>query len=138
MKKFKRNRDAVSSFGLSKGISLPINALIVIAIAVVALVTLGALFFSSSFSSISSTDTQRVFGLGCARYCKSDLYSTFQGAYEASKNDQQFVAACQKLGYGDQQHVNRCLQACVSCNLIVTETDLNQGYDNLVAQTTRG
>ena len=121
----------------NKGMSMPVNVIIVVAIAVMALVALGSFFFLASSGSISDTDAQRVFGLGCAQYCKSDLYQTFQGAYTASQRDKQFVAACTKLGYGDKDHVNRCLQACVNCNLIVTENDLNQGYDNIVAETTR-
>ncbi len=115
--------------------SLPVNALIVIAIAVVALVALGAFFFSASFDGISDAEAQRIFGLGCARYCKSDLYATFQNAYDASRNDPSFIAACTKLGYGPP--ISKCFEACYNCNLIITEDDLNQNYDTIVARTTR-
>lgn len=138
--KIKRTRGIPESsyaYG-KKGISLPMNVLIVVAIAVVAVVAIGAFFFSASFGTISDTEAQRVFGTGCVRYCHSDLYSTFKGAYDASRSDSQFVAACVKLGYGDSQHVNRCLEGCTNCNLIVTQDDINQGLDNLNALTTRG
>ena len=121
-----------------KGISLPINIIIIVAIAVIALVSLGAFFFSASSGGISQTDAQRIFGTGCARYCQTDLYSTFKNAYDASRNDPQFVAACNSLGYGDQQHVNRCLEACTNCNLLVTETDQIQGQDKILIQINRG
>ena len=121
-----------------KGVSMPTNLIIVIAIAVVVVVALGTFFFSASFGGISSADAQRSFANGCARYCKSDLHSTLEGAYTASQRDSQFVAACTKLGYGDQQHVNRCLESCSNCNLQVKQTDINQGMDNLILLTTRG
>lgn len=125
-----------------KGISLPINVMIVVAIAVVAIVAIGAFFFSASFGTISDTEAQRVFSTGCARYCQSDLYSTFKGAYDASRSDPQFVAACTRLGYGDNLHVNRCLEACSNCNLDVTREEQERitinNIDNLDALTTRG
>ena len=121
-----------------KGVSMPINLIVVIAIAVVVIVALGAFFFSASIGGISDAEAQRLFANGCTRYCQSDLHSTFQGAYTASQRDTQFVAACTKLKYGDQQHVNRCLESCSNCNLIITQNDINQGLDNLNTLTTRG
>ena len=120
-----------------KGFSLPLNAIIVIAIAAIALAVLGSIFISSSFGGISQADAQRLFAGGCARYCKPDLYQTFAAAYSASQNDPDFLKACTKLGYGDAQHANRCLERCGNCNINVTESDLNRGLDNLNSLTTR-
>lgn len=135
--KIRRGRGTISrTFTGIKGMSLPVNALIIIAIAVMALVALGAFFFSVSSGGISDTEAQRLFAVGCARYCKSELYATFQNAYDASKNDQPFIAACTKLGYAPP--ISKCFEACFNCNLIVTGNDLNQNYDTIVARTTRG
>ena len=122
---------------MTKGISLPLNAIIVIAIAVVALAVVGTVFLSSSSGSISQVDAQRIFATGCTRYCKPDLYQTFAAAYSASRNDLDFVKACTKLGYGDEQHVSHCLKGCSNCNINVTQNDLNRGLDNLQLITTR-
>jgi hypothetical protein len=114
------------------------NLIIILAIGVTVLVALGAFFFSASFGGISEADAQRLFAVGCARYCQSDIYLTFSNAYTASRNDPQFVAACTRLGHGDQQHVNRCLESCGNCNLDISEGDVSQQLDTLNALTTRG
>ena len=118
-----------------KGISLPLNAIIIIAIALIALAVLGSIFLSSSFGGISQTESQRVFSSGCTRYCKPSLYQTFAAAYSASQNDPDFMKACTALGYGPP--VNKCLERCGNCNLNVTQNDLNRGMDNLNELTTR-
>lgn len=121
-----------------KGVSLSLNAIIVIAMGVVALVSIGFFLLSGSLGQISEAEAQRLFAGGCARYCQPDLYQTFRNAYLASQNDPQFVTACKRLKYGDEQHVNRCLERCSNCNLDVNENDINRGYDNLIALTERG
>lgn len=120
-----------------KGLSLSLNAVIIVAIAMLALTSLGWLLLSGSFGQMSEADAQRVFSTGCARYCEPNLYQTFKNAYLASKNDKDFVAACKRLKYGDEQYVNRCFERCANCNLDVTEEDINRGYDNLIALTER-
>ena len=117
-----------------KGVSMSVNIIIIIAVAVLVIASMAAFFLSSSFGGITEAEAQRVFAGGCARYCQPDLYQTFKNAYDASKNDPSFVAACTRLGYGP---INRCLDMCANCNLEVTENDLNQGLGNLDGQTTR-
>ncbi len=118
-----------------KGLALSMNVMIVIAIGVLALASLAAVFFTSSFGQISETEARRVFSSGCARYCQPDLYETFKNAYAASKNDPGFLNACERLGYSDRDHVNRCFDKCANCNLDVNIEDINRGYDELVALT---
>ncbi len=115
-----------------KGLSMSLNLIVIIAIAVLALVSLTAVFFSGSFGQISEAEAQRLFASGCARYCEPDFYGTFRNAYLASQNDPDFVRACERLQYGTKDRVNRCLDRCGNCFLNVTESDIERGYENLL------
>lgn len=124
-----------------KGQELPMNMIVVVAIAVVALLALGAFLFSGSLSNFNAAEAQRVFATGCTQYCSSDLYGTLQNAYQASQNNPDFVKACVNLGYiksTETMYMNRCLDKCGNCNLDVGTTDTAAGFDSLVAKTTRG
>jgi len=120
-----------------KGLAISLNVVIVVAIGLLTLASLSMFFFTGSFGQISEADAQRLFSSGCARYCQPDLYQTFRNAYTASQNDPDFVAACERLNYGDRDHVNRCFERCANCNLDVNENDINAEYDNLLALTER-
>lgn len=111
---------------------MSLNLIVILAIAILALASLTAFFFSGSFGQISDAEAQRLFAGGCARYCQPDLYQTFKNAYIASKNDADFVKACERLQYGTKDHVNRCLDRCGNCFLNVTKSDIDSGYDNLL------
>jgi len=121
-----------------RGLALSLNMIIIVAIAVLTLASISIFFFSGSFGQISEAEAQRLFSSGCARYCQPDLYETFRNAYTASQNDHDFVSACERLGYGDGAHVNRCFERCSNCFLEVNQDDINRGYDNLIALTERG
>ena len=121
-----------------KSVSMSVNIIIIIAVAVLVIASMAAFFLSSSFGGITEAEAQRVFAGGCARYCQPDLYETFRNAYTASQNDHDFVSACERLGYGDGAHVNRCFERCSNCFLEVNQDDINRGYDNLIALTERG
>ena len=120
-----------------KGISLPMNAIIIVAIAALVLVAFGAFFITNTGGTMSDADAQRVFAGGCVQYCKPDLYQTFLSAYDAAQNDYNFIIACKKLGYGDSQHVNSCLERCSNCNLNVTRSDIHRPLDNANILSTR-
>ena len=116
-----------------KGISLPTNMIIVVVIAALVLVALGAFFITTSGSSMSDAEAQRIFANGCVQYCKPGLYDTFTAAFRASQNDPNFIKACTRLGYGDGQNANRCLEKCPGCNVILdkNERDANGGMDRI-------
>ncbi len=121
-----------------KGLEIPLNMIIVIAIALIVIASVSVFFMSSSFQTVSSTDAQRVFANGCTRYCTSSLYDTFRNAYEASQNDQEFIKACVSLGYMSGTMVNQCLEKCTNCNMDVTTDDIESGLDYAGALTDRG
>ncbi|HLD38909.1 MAG TPA: hypothetical protein VJB05_01190 [archaeon] len=113
-----------------KGISLPTNMIIIVAIAALVLVAFGAFFLTSTGGGISDADAQRIFAGGCLQYCKPELYSTFQNGYLTSQNDPDFIKACVKLGYSDIW--NRCLQNCPGCNVnIDSNRDPGSGMDRI-------
>lgn len=118
-----------------KGLAISLNVVIVLAITILVLASISAFFFTSSFGQISEAEAQRIFSSGCVRYCEPDLYKTFTNAYMASRNDPSFVMACERLGYGDASHVNRCLERCSNCNLNINEQDIGQQHDQLLALT---
>lgn len=122
---------------MTKGFSLSLNAVILIAIAVLVLAALSVFFVTSSLGGLSETEAQRLFAVGCTRYCEADLYGTFRNAYLAAQNDAGFIAACKRLGHGDQQYPNRCLERCTNCFTTVEEEDLRTGLDNINAITGR-
>lgn len=117
---------------MKKGLAMSLNLIVIIAIAVLVLVSLTAVFFSGSFGQISEAEAQRIFSVGCSKYCEPDFYGTFRNAYLASQNDADFVRACERLQYGTKDHVNRCLDRCGNCFLNVTESDIERGYDDLL------
>ncbi|MFA4819471.1 MAG: hypothetical protein WC613_00765 [Candidatus Aenigmatarchaeota archaeon] len=116
-----------------KGISLPMNMIIVVTIAALVLVAFGAFFITTTGGGVSDAEAQRIFAGGCVQYCKPGLYETFTAAYTASQNDPNFIKACTKLGYGDGQNANRCLEKCPGCNVIVDQNDrdANIGMDRI-------
>lgn len=123
---------------MKKGLAVSLNVVIIVAIGLLALVSISLFVFSGSLGQISDAEAQRLFSAGCARYCQPDLHETLRNAYVASQNDPNFVKACEKLRYGDAAHVNRCLERCSNCNLDVNDNDINGGFDNLLALTERG
>jgi hypothetical protein len=116
------------------------NMIVVVGIAVLAVAALGAFLLSGSLSNISTADAQRIFSSGCTWYCSSDLYGTLKNAYDASKNDKDFVSACLRLGFlsSSEQNMEQCFKNCGNCNLDIGRTDTVSGIDNMVAKTTRG
>ena len=125
-------RPSFAKKGLVKGLSMPLNLIVVIAIAVLALASLTAVFFSGSAGQISDAEAQRIFASGCSRYCIPDFYGTYRNAYVASQNDPDFIRACERLQYGAKEHLNRCFDRCGNCFLNVTESDLERGYEDLL------
>lgn len=112
---------------------MSLNLVVIIAVAVLVLAALAAFFLTSSFGQISETEAQRLFAVGCTRYCEADLYGTFRNAYLSAQNDAGFIAACKRLGHGDQQWPNRCLGNCTNCYTKIEEGDLRTGLDNINA-----
>jgi len=54
----------------NKGLSLPINTIVIIAIAVLVLVVVSSFFLQSSGEQMSQIDALKVFSSGCEHYCK--------------------------------------------------------------------
>ncbi len=118
-----------------KGISMPMNMMVIVAIAVLAVVAVGAFFMLSSGGTISDTQAYTTFSNGCSQYCKPTLYETFKSLQSEAKNNPAFASACIKLGYvqeGEENLEARCLLRCVGCNLDVDEEDLRGNLDELI------
>lgn len=93
---------------MQKGLELPLNAIIVIAIAVLVLVALFTFFGSQFFSGSGQVDIQKVFGAGCTAL-------RFSYACEHSKVNEVTIDgtslgyACSQKGFVDTV---QCAKAC--------------------------
>ncbi len=120
---------------IMKGLAMPMNMIVIIAIAVLAVVAVGAFFMLSSGGTISDTQSYTVFSNGCTQYCKPTLYETFKALNTASETNPAFAKACVNLGYVQQGEVNleaRCLKRCLGCSMDVSEEELRGNLDELV------
>lgn len=117
-----------------KGLSLPINMLVVIIIIVLVLVTVIAMFIGTSGQNINTTDANKVFAQGCQTYCSSaSLDETYLSSYEIAQNDREFLNACISLGYGTEEYPIKCLDTC-GCDTSVTREDINRRLQQLITK----
>jgi hypothetical protein len=117
-----------------KGISMPINAVIIIALAAIVLLVIGSFFLSGTGPSMTKIKAREVFENGCPKYACS-LDTTVETTF-----DQKFIDACKTL-YGieptvDEKRDNKvpveCLWYC-SCGLEADKCALNCEICNLGA-----
>jgi len=112
-----------------KGISLPINLIIVIVIAVFVLVYLSTFFLGLTGSQMSRAQAEEIYNIGCHQSCGATVDSYLEGyniAYATDERYNQFRDACITLGYIQQtsnepqelaRGVLTCLQTCGNCYL---------------------
>ncbi|MEM7819735.1 MAG: hypothetical protein QXD48_02815 [Candidatus Aenigmatarchaeota archaeon] len=123
---------------MNRGITLPTNMIIIIILAVLVLIVLSAYFISTSGTSMSTADANRIFSKGCLRYCKSDVEKNYVNAYYIPETDKEFMAACERLGYGNREYPNRCLEKCGHvCDMQATDSDVNNRFDQIVSNLKR-
>jgi hypothetical protein len=109
-----------------KGISLPINVIIVVAVAALVFAVIGFFFLTSTGGQISRTDAQAIFNDGCLTLCNdpcesSGILSRF-GKGKRTELHTKFIKACVALGYApnetmDMYDADACLAACGSCTV---------------------
>ena len=126
-----------------KGIQIATNMIVVIAIAVIAIVTLGIFFTSNSLRTVSDINNQQVFSGACVQYCKSGTYETYLALYDAMQDDAEFVQACvnMKLIPEGSISLQNCLKECPNCNIEWQNFDTMVGdrnNDRLAAIINRG
>ncbi|MBI5332748.1 MAG: hypothetical protein HZB65_04190 [Candidatus Aenigmarchaeota archaeon] len=100
-----------------KGISLPIEMMVIIAIAVLVLVVIGA-FFIGGAGKLSTVDDLTAFGQGCQQWRATGCSGTVDGSGIIVKNyrptgessDQSLKLACERLSKLDS--ANSCKKAC--------------------------
>ena len=92
---------------------LPLNTIVIIAIAAVVLISVFGIFGSQFFSSSKSTDTQRLFARGCNALqntysCDSTKIS------DITLDNTKFNSVCSRSGYTEEQCAKAC--GCVQSN----------------------
>ena len=117
-----------------KGLELPMNMIVIIIISALVLVVLVSYFLSVSGTSMSDAQANAAFSSGCLKYCKTDVDKNYISAYDLSNTDTDFVNACEKLGYGNKEFPNRCLEKCPAslCDMDATAQDVTDRHDQLV------
>lgn len=114
----KEKSDGVSM----KGIALPVQTIVIMALAVIVLVGVGAFFATQSTSGISRADAARIFSTGCQTLC-ADTIAENQALALALKNGEHadFLDACAVMGVPDARDLpGRCLDACNNCQYAET------------------
>ena len=111
-----------------KGISLPVNAVVVIGLAVLVLVAVAAFFTTGSGGQLSELDARREFTVGCQNFCES-APENYALAARLPTEHKKFYAACQRL-YNVGDYPNRCLEQC-GCDMNMTEQDLQANRERL-------
>jgi Tfp pilus assembly protein PilE len=119
---------------MKKGLELPVNMIVIIVIAALVLVVLVSYFLSMSGTSMSDAQANAAFRSGCLKYCKTDVERNYISAYSLSQSDTEFMSACEKLGYGNKEFPNRCLEKCGSfCDMEATPTDISNRHDQVIS-----
>lgn len=108
------------------GLSVSLNLIIVVAIAVLIIAVFSVLFINSSAGPISQTEAQSTVGSRCSSFCKPYIHDTFRNALIASRNDPNFMASCNVLGYPE---VIECIENICLCDVDVTEAEIGQMLD---------
>jgi hypothetical protein len=91
---------------MAKGMELPLNAIIVIAIAILVLVSVGGFFFG--FFSDSSVDTKKLFAQGCASL-RAFHSCDHKEINQINLENTNFGYVCGRSGYTDTAV---CAKAC--------------------------
>jgi hypothetical protein len=112
-----------------KGISLPINVIVIIGVVVLVLVAVGFFFLTSAGRQITATQAQAIFSDGCSTLCKEPATSSYliseHGIGTEYRTDlhTKFAQACVALGYASSEAMSAdeaktCLAACDSCDMV--------------------
>ena len=102
---------------MPKGLELPVNAIIFIAIALLVLISIAGFFFN--FYSDSSVDTKKAFAEGCASL-RSFHSCDHKEINQVSIENMNFGLVCGRNGYGNTAD---CAHAC-GCPIPEDETGL--------------
>jgi hypothetical protein len=116
---------------MSKGFQLSATAMIVIVAALLVIVIFLSTIMVSSGSQISKADAQRIYSSTCNIICKYTIYENYKTALRLQENNQEFLKACQMLGYGDIKYPNRCMESC-GCEMKVTTNDTSAELNNII------
>ena len=112
------------------GISLPINVIVVIGLAVLVLAAVATFFVSTSGQQMSKVDAERIFQTKCTAYCdRTDISANYKLAAGLTEKDE-FIQACIAKGIDWQGIPARCLDAC-SCPMSVSREQFNSNMNSL-------
>lgn len=111
-----------------RGISLPVNIVVIIAIVVLVLVVIAGFVATTFTQQMSRTQAERVFSNGCTLLCRDPCESTYLigrgstameghvlGGESVTEFHLNFRSACSLLGYMDPDDLGtayRCMAQC--------------------------
>ena len=111
-----------------KGISLPINTIVIISIVLLVLLVVAAFFSTNVVDQMSEADALRIWNEGCMKYCNScenfiaancDARNSDKEAYANCRTEPdiaEFAEACKTLGYiSSEGNVDDCFITCGNC-----------------------
>ena len=107
-----------------KGISLPVNMIVILAIVILLLLVVGSFFMSGMAGSMSQADAIQAFSDGCRNYCgecttisNMDEYHRNVPGADITENQKKFIQACETLGYiSPGQGVGNCFTLHCPCS----------------------
>lgn len=110
-----------------KGIELPFNMIVIMAVAVLLLVSL-SFFFSSSVSQFGSESEARTYLVSTCRL----LRCGYDTSAELKENYQKFYDACKSVLPEAEEKPYQCLQQC-GCDASVSEEEVQQNINEFVS-----
>lgn len=130
-----------------KGITLPINMIVILIVAVLVVATLVVYFSGVVGVSMSEAEARKLFNDGCLKYCSADTDGNYINAYrlvyDPDEQDRKFFNACDRLGYGTRagqpgrasDFPNRCLEFCGKnfCDMEVNLPEVSGTDEQLLA-----
>ncbi len=114
---------------MEKGITLPVNAVVIIVLAALVFGAVALLFTSTGGQQISKADAERIFFAKCQSYCdKISSGNNYRLAAALKETDPEFFQSCTVKGIqwkdANGEIPARCLAAC-PCDLSTTAGETN-------------
>lgn len=116
---------------MKKGLQLPTNAMVMTIIAVVIITVLLGFVLTNSGQQMSNANAQKIFSIGCNSACSASTYENYKSAIDLSRNNPDFMKACEVLGYGNITYPNRCLEHC-GCDMKAIDFEVNETFNNII------
>lgn len=114
---------------MKKGIDLPVNSIIIIALSLIVLVGVAAFFLSSMNPSKNDIDANSYFYQTCPTLRCTNSRANFDIARTLSSDNPDFIKSCRRLFPETNGIATDCMQKC-GCDFTVTQGAVQNNINN--------